>query len=483
MSILLIIPILLPILAGIYMLKRNFSQRAARERYVGAAVIGNAILVILLSLAVREQELTLFTLVKDNPFALRIDSLGAMFAVLVSLLWILCIFYAFEYMTHEGGENRFFAFYTMAFGVMMGICFSANLITLYLFYELLTLITVPLVIHNENQQSKTAAKIYLTFSLTGAAMGLMAIAILVFLGGGSTFVPGGMLSGVAAGAGLLQVAFVLAFFGFGVKSAILPFHGWLPCASVAPTPVSALLHAVAVVKAGVFAVARVTYFTIGADLLRGTTAQTIVMAACILTILYGSYTAFRTQHLKRRLAYSTVSQLSYILLGLAMLSPEGYLGGVVHIVGHAVVKITLFLCAGAIIYKSHREYVWELKGIGRAMPVTMTVFTLASLALVGIPPLPGFFSKWYLGLAGAKDGGVLACLGLAVLGVSALLTAVYLLSICVNAFFPGRDFQPDKADKKISDPNRYMTVPLVILAVAILAFGIFIGPITRFVAL
>ncbi|MDD6058013.1 MAG: proton-conducting transporter membrane subunit, partial [Clostridiales bacterium] len=235
--------------------------------------------------------------------------------------------------------------------------------------------------------------------------------------------------------------------------------------------------------AGVFAVARVTYFSIGTDVLRGSNAQNIALFASMLTILYGSFMAFRMQHLKRRLAYSTVSQLSYILFGLALMSPEGYTGGVVHIIGHAVVKITLFLCAGAIIYKTHREYVWELKGIGYAMPITMVAFTIASFALIGIPPLPGFFSKWYLTLATANSGGgLLVYIGPAVLGISALFTAVYLLSICANAFFPGKGADTQD-NSKISDPNRYMTIPLIILSVVILVFGILIGPITHFTAL
>ena len=242
---------------------------------------------------------------------------------------------------------------------------------------------------------------------------------------------------------------------------------------MAPTPVSALLHAVAVVKAGVFAIARVTYFTIGPDLLRGTIAQSVALGACIITIVYGSAMALMSQHLKRRLAYSTVSQLSYILFGIVLMSADGYIGGMVHLFGHAIVKITLFLCAGAIIYKTGREYVWELKGIGRAMPVTMIVFTIASFALVGIPPLPGFFSKWYLTVAAFHNqGNALGYAGLVALAVSALPTAIYLFSICVNAFMPGNGFDYEESNKGVRDPNRYMTIPLTILAVAIVLFAL-----------
>ena len=484
MSILLLVPIILPIVAGIYILKRNFEERADREKFVSTAVIINAVLVILLSLILRDQQLTLLPIIPNNPIALKIDNLGAMFASMVGLLWILCIYYSFEYMKHEGDENRFFGFYVMTFGVMMGITFSANLVTLYLFYEFLTLATVPLVLHGDSIQAKTATRIYIIFSIFGAALALCGIGVIAFNGDGSTaFMPGGILHNLTAGATVIQIAYLLTFFGFGVKSAVMPFHAWLPIAGVAPTPVSALLHAVAVVKAGVFAIARVTYFTIGPDLLRGTTAQNVVLGACIVTIVYGSAMALMSQHLKRRLAYSTVSQLSYILFGIALMSGDGYIGGMIHLFGHAIVKITLFLCAGAIIYKTGREYVWELKGIGKAMPITMGVFTVASFALVGIPPLPGFFSKWFLAKAVMSSGNMLGFVGLVALGVSALLTAIYLFSISANAFIPGAGFDYEAANKDVSDPNRYMTVPLIILAVAIVLFGLLITPMINILTL
>ena len=485
MSLLLLIPVVLPIVAGIYILKRNFEERAEREKFVSMAVIINAVIVILCALFVREKELVLLPIIPNNPIAFKLDNLGAMFASMVALLWILCIYYAFEYMKHEGDENRFFGFYVMTFGVMMGITFSANLITLYLFYECLTLATIPLVMHGDSVQAQTATRIYIIFSVFGAALALMGIALIAMAGDGTTaFAPGGILGGVAAGAAIVQVAYVFTFFGFGVKSAVMPFHAWLPCASVAPTPVSALLHAVAVVKAGVFAIARVTYFTIGPDLLRNTTAQYICLAAAIVTIVYGSAMALMSQHLKRRLAYSTVSQLSYILLGIALMTTEGYMGGMIHLFGHAIVKITLFLCAGAIIYKTGREYVWELKGIGKAMPITMAVFTIASFALVGIPPLPGFFSKWFLTTAViSADGNSLGLVGLVALGISALFTAVYLFSICANAFIPGQGFDYETANKDVSDPNKYMTVPLITLAVAIVLFGLLISPMINILSL
>ena len=484
MNILLLIPIILPIIAGILVLKRNFSERSARDKFVSTAVIINAVLVILLSFIARNNPLQLFPIIPNNPILLNIDNLGAIFASVVSLLWILCVFYASEYMTHEGDENRFFAFYTIALGVMMGIIFSGNLVTLYLFYEFLTLATIPLVMHGDSAKAKTAARIYIIFSVFGAALALMGISIIAFNANTSTaFVAGGFLDKALAATTLVQLAFLFTFFGFGVKSAVMPFHAWLPIAGVAPTPVSALLHAVAVVKAGCFAIARVIYFAIGPELLQGTLAQTIAMVACIVTILYGSAMALMQQHIKRRLAYSTVSQLSYILFGLVMMSSDGYNGAMVQLFGHAIVKITLFLVAGAIIYKTHREYVYELKGIGRAMPITMIVFTIASFALVGIPPLPGFFAKWYLATAALSNSNPLAYVGLIALAISAFLTAVYLFSISLNAFMPGQGFDYEKANEHCEDPNKYMTVPLILLAVVIVLFGLFLTPLINFIAL
>ena len=485
MSFLLLIPIILPIIAGILVLKQNFSERGARTKFVATAVIANAVIVVLLSLFVRNNTLTLFSIVPNNPIALNIDNLGGTFASVVNFLWILCVFYASEYMTHEGDENRFFCFYTIALGVMMGITFSANLVTLYLFYEFLTLCTIPLVMHGDSPKAKTAARIYIIFSVFGAALALMGIAIISFGANGisTNFVAGGFLKNAAIATSLVQMAFLFTFFGFGVKAAIMPFHAWLPIAGVAPTPVSALLHAVAVVKAGCFAIARVVYFAIGPDLLHGTLGQNIAMAACIVTIIYGSAMAFMSQHIKRRLAYSTVSQLSYILFGLVMMSSDGYVGGMVQLFGHAIVKITLFLVAGAIIYKTHREYVYEIKGIGRAMPKTMIVFTIASFALVGIPPLPGFFAKWYLTSAAFNGGSPLAYVGLVALAISAFLTAVYLFSISLNAFMPGANFDIEEANKGVEEPNKYMTVPLMILAVLIVLFGLFLNPLINIIAL
>ena len=275
----------------------------------------------------------------------------------------------------------------------------------------------------------------------------------------------------------LYGAFILAFFGFGVKAAVVPFHSWLPAASVAPTPVSALLHAVAVVKGGVFALMRVVYWCFGAEFLIGTKVQAAVLCVCCAAILYGSLRALCTQHLKRRLAYSTVSQLSYILMGVMLMTPAGLAAGLTHMVCHALMKITLFFCAGAILYKGGREYVYELRGVGRAMPVTMTCFTLAGLGLVGVPLFAGFVSKFMLGSAAAEAGG-LGMLGVVSLIISAFFTLFYMVLIIGAAWFPAEG-REDPHWNTQCDPNWNMKLPLIAITAMSMVLGLWSGPLIQ----
>ena len=336
--------------------------------------------------------------------------------------------------------------------------------SLYFFYELLTLTTLPLVMHQMDEKARYAGRKYIVYSLSGAAFAFIGIVFLLNFGFNLDFTSGGVLNPalIQGHEGTLLLAFVSAFFGFGVKAAIFPFHGWLPDASVAPTPVSALLHAVAVVKAGAFAVLRLIYFGFGADFLRGTWAQTVVMAATIVTIIYGSARALRTPHLKRRLAFSTVSNLSYILFAFTLMTPTGLLGGLTHMVYHAVIKITMFCCAGAIIHQSGREYVYDLEDFGRAMPLVFGAFTVSSFALIGVPPLGGFAGKWMIAYAAVASGQALAYVGIGALILSTLLTTLYLMTIVVRAYFPIGELDT-KTLSQLRDPGRAMTVPLVTL--------------------
>lgn len=470
-------PILISIILGIGLLILQPQNRTTRNRYVMLSVLVTAGLSFAaIAVAAAPGEALACTLVRfssEFSISLRIDGASIVYGSIVTALWPLITLYSLDYMSHEGHENRFFAYWITSFGVVLGVAFAEDFLTLYLFYELLTLSTLPLVMHFMDEKARYAGKKYLIYSLAGASFAFIGIVFLLSFGTTLDFTYGGVLDmvRVAGHEKTLLAVFVLAFFGFSVKAAIFPFYGWLPDASVAPTPVSALLHAVAVVKAGAFAVMRLIYFGFGVDFLRGTTAQTVVMTATIVTIVYGSARALRTPHLKRRLAFSTVSNLSYILFSLTIMLPAGLTGALTHMVYHAVVKITMFCCAGAIIQKSGREYIYQFEGIGRRMPVVFGTFTVSALALIGLPPLGGFAGKWMICSAAVLSGNPLAYVGIGALILSTLLTTLYMMTIFVRAWFPVGAVNTE-ALAKIHDPSSAMTIPLLVLAAAgvILAF-------------
>lgn len=480
-SVWLLVPILLPILAAVLVPLSHFKKRSSRQLFVGAFVILNTIITFLILFKGPNDTFTIVRMTNDLSIALKVDGLSKVFAGLVAGLWPFATCFAFEYMKHEKRENYFFTFYTASFGITLGVAFAGNAFTLYLFYELLTLITLPLVMHSMDEKSIKAGMTYIKYSIGGAAFAFISLIFIMVYGSTTDFVLGGVLDLGKIGNknGLLLLAYVFAFFGFGVKAAIFPFHGWLPKASVAPTPVTALLHAVAVVKAGVFAIMRITYYSFGADFLKGTWAQWLVMTFALITILFGSSMAVKEQHIKRRLAYSTVSNLSYILFGVTLMSPAGLVGGLTHMVFHGIMKIALFFCVGAIMYKTHKEYVYEIEGFGRKMPVVFGVFTVAAIALVGVPPFTGFISKWNLAFAAVETGEVLPAVGVIVLLISALLTAIYLLTIVVKAFFPEKGFNMERI-RSVKDPNWYMLLPLCVFVVAIVVFGVHSAPLIEF---
>ena len=375
----------------------------------------------------------LTAVIPEIPIAFEVEPLGMMFALVASFLWIVTTIYSIGYMRGHGESNqtRFYACFAIAIASAIGVAFAANLLTLFVFYEALTLSTYPLVTHSGTDEARRAGRVYLGVLLgTSIAFQLFAILWVWVLTGETGFRPGGILAGHA---GPAATAGLLALFVFGIgKAAVMPFHRWLPAAMVAPTPVSALLHAVAVVKAGVFAVLKVVVYVFGPEHLAAVGGGADwLLAFAALTVLAGSLVAMRRDNLKARLAYSTVSQLSYIVMGALLASAWGIVGAGLHIVMHAFAKITLFFCAGAILVAHHRTEVSELDGIGRAMPLTMGAFLVASLSIVGLPLLGGMWSKWYLAL-GTIEAGQYALL--AVLMLSSLLSVAYLLPIPVRAF-------------------------------------------------
>ena len=353
---------------------------------------------------------TLFEIAPGLSISFRADALGLIFALVASSLWILNTLYSIGYMRahDEPRQTRFYSCFAVSIGAAMGAAFSANAFALFAFYELLTLCTYPLVVHAETETAKRGAKRYVSYLLgTSIAFQLPALFLVYAMAGTLDFAPGGLMAGADAGAGIQSLAFVLYVFGLA-KCGLMPFHGWLPAAMVAPTPVSALLHAVAVVKMGVFSVCRVVLHVFGVEQLSDLGANQVLLLASGFTVICASCIALGQDNLKRRLAYSTISQLSYILLGVALLVPEAIVGGVAHIGAHAVSKITLFFGAGAIYVATHKTRVSELDGLARRMPFTMTAFAIGSLSMIGLPPDRGDDHQGLAHEGGCPCGGV-AC--------------------------------------------------------------------------
>ncbi|MCM1268415.1 MAG: hypothetical protein NC302_10965 [Bacteroidales bacterium] len=478
---LILLSIFFPILAGAFLLVRfrtplsetqTDTQRRTLLVLTGVFLVITALFAAL-SLLTAKEGFTLFYLTETLPIYFKIDAVGALFSLLTVIIVLCAGFFAFEYMQHEEREGRYYGFYLILFGVLNALCFAGNLITFYLFFELLTLSSMPLVLHNGTKEAVMAGLKYLFYSLCGAYAALFGVYFLYKNCETLSFSAGGALKASAVaehGGFLLVVAFVMIL-GFGVKAGMFPMHAWLPTAHpVAPAPASAVLSAL-IVKAGVLALIRVVGL-FGADFLRGTWVQTACICLTLITVFMGSLLAFREPILKKRLAYSTVSQLSYILFGLAVMNEESFSGSLLHVLAHGFVKAVLFLCAGAFIYCTGKTRADELRGIGRRMPLTLWCWTIASLGLIGIPPTGGFVSKWYLALGSLKSGiPVLGVLGPVILLVSALLTAGYLLPVTLRGFFPGADYVGENQEKQ--EPSKWMTIPIVIMTVLSVFVGLF----------
>jgi multicomponent Na+:H+ antiporter subunit D len=410
----------------------------------------------------------------------RADAFGVLFGLGASLLWILTSIYSIGYMRtlNEHAQTRYFACFALALSATAGVAFSANLFTLFLFYEALTLVTYPLVGHHETPEAKAGARKYVIYLLGAAKVFLMPAIILTYNAAGTLdFRAGGIhaddarrqyASEIMQQPELLLVIFALFLYGFA-KNALMPLHSWLPAAMVAPAPVSALLHAVAVVKTGVFCTLRVFLFVIGPVAMREIQADQLALVVASVTILVGSLLALGQDNLKARLAFSTVSQLSYIILGAALLNRSGVAGGIAHITNHAVSKITLFLCAGSIYVSAHKTNISHLSGLARRMPWTMGAFAVASLSVIGIPGTSGCISKWFLALGAAQIDNLVV---LSVLMLSSLLSAAYLGPIVYKAYFEAGP----EADAHIREVP-WIVVPLVISAAASLLLGLFPDPV------
>jgi multicomponent Na+:H+ antiporter subunit D len=446
-------------------------------------IVAGALFLVVLSLlpgvmAGERPALVLFSILPGLAIAFRVEPLGMLFAMVASGLWTVTTCYSIGYMRahHEEHQTRFYACFAVAIFGAVGAALAGNMLTLFVFYELLTISTYPLVAHHGTEKARAGARTYLAILLTTSiGMLLLAVAWTWKVAGTLDFVPGGILAGKADDA-VIGVLLLLYAFGTG-KAALMPFHRWLPAAMVAPTPVSALLHAVAVVKAGVFTVMKVVVYIFGIDLLRTTGLSVWLMYVAGATILIASLVAMTKDNLKARLAYSTISQLSYIVLGAALANSWGVIGGSMHIAMHAFGKITLFFCAGAIYVATHKTEISDMRGIGRTMPFTTLAFMIGALSVIGLPPMGGSWSKWYLTL-GSVDADQLVLV--AILMISSLLNIAYLMPIPARGFFSA---PPEGSEQRgIKEAPLFCVVPLWFTAVGCLVLFFFADDVYRLLA-
>ena len=476
----LLVPAFLPVIAGILQIFIPFNKRQHLLYYNGAVLVVFLLSVLAVTLGPGEQALSLLTFAPGLHLYFKVDLVSKLFSTLVAVIWLLVGLAAFEYMGHESNEKRFYVFYLIVGGVLAALCYSGNLFTMYVFYELMTLTSMPMVLHSLTHEAIMAALKYMFYSVGGAFMVLFGFFVFASEGNGLYFTPGGVLDASNMSAMTLPAVFMMIV-GFGTKAGMFPMHGWLPTAHpVAPAPASAVLSGV-ITKAGVLGIIRSVFFIAGPDLIRGTWVQYTWIVLALTTVFMGSMLAYKENVLKKRMAYSTVSQVSYILFGLSTLHPIGFIGALMHVIFHSLVKNTLFVSAGAIIYKTGKTKVDQLLAIGKEMPVTMWCFTLVSLTLIGIPPTSAFVSKWYLA-SGALDSGVpvASWLGPVILLISAVLTAGYLLTISIKGFLPGNQF--DYTTLENHEPGLLMLVPMIIMTAGAVLFGIFPAPLVSLIS-
>jgi multicomponent Na+:H+ antiporter subunit D len=464
------------LLTGIAIFFLAEEQHRLRTALNLAGAIAKVLLVIAMLWGVwgGEQYELRFELVAGIDFALRIDSLALLFVTLSAMLWLFTTVYAIGYLEDSPHRSRFFGFFSLCVSATVGIALAGNLLTFVLFYELLTLSTYPLIVHRGTPKALRAGNVYLAYTLAGGALVLAGTVWLYVLTGPAEFASGGVVASLAeAHRPALIAIFALLVTGLGVKAGIVPLHTWLPIAMVAPAPVSALLHAVAVVKAGAFGIVRVVYDVYGIEQSAALGLLTPLAAVAAFTILYGSVRALLQEEIKKRLAFSTVSQVSYILLGVSIFGPVGTIGGLVHLVHQGLMKITLFFCAGNLAETLGIHKVSELDGVARRMPWTMAAFTIGAFGMIGLPPVAGFVTKWYLGV-GALDAGMHWVLG--VLVASSLLNAAYFLPIVYAAWFkPPACEWPERPTGSRFETDPRLLLPAVATAVAALGAGLLAG--------
>jgi len=470
---------LVPMLVGCLLAFVPMKTRAAQNSLVMFSLSVSAVCTLVLAFGKLRGEASFFSLTEELRLVCRVDTVAVFFSCLFTLAFLLVAVYAISYFKHDDRKHRFDCFFLLSYGALILLAYSGNLISMYVSFELVTLLSMPLVLHDKTKESVDAALKYLIYSVGGAFLGFIGVVYLSMNATSDSFTEGGVLPAEIVSSAAFGVILFLMLIGFGAKCGLFPLHNWLPTAHpVAPAPASALLSGI-ITKSGVLAVIRIVYYTVGAELLRVTWVQTAWIVLILLTILLGSFMAAVQKNFKKRLAFSTVSQISYVLLGVAVLDADGWSGAILQISSHAVIKIALFLVAGVLIHSLGIHNVDELDGVGKRMPVTMWCYTVCSLGLVGVPPTGGFVAKWYLA-SGALDGGlgVLGVIAPVVLIISAILTAYYLLAPAVSAFFP--------SDKTASYPREKepltMIVPLLVFAALTVLIGVFASDLLALIA-
>lgn len=463
-----VIAIVLPAVIGFAIFFTGERNRLSVVLSLVASLLSFSLVVLMLSILKKGKFIQCCSIYRDMEFFpyFRVDWLSNFFALITSFLWIISILYAMKYMEmkSQGSRARFFGFFTLSATSAIGVAIAGNMMTLFVFYELLTVFTYPLVAHTETIEALRAAKKYLIYLMAGESLLLFSVLFTINFGEAQTFAKIGMMPSEL---GSRMLLFLLGTYivGFGIKAAILPFSDWLPSVTVAPTPVTALLHAVAVVNVGVYGIMRVILNVFGVELVRNMGAMSPLVWIAGLTIIFGSIMALYQDDLKRRLAFSTVAHISYPVLGTALLNPSALIGGLFHLAAHAFLKISLFFCAGAIDAHLGKKRISEFSGIGHKMPFTMVCFTLGSLGLMGVPLTLGFVSKWYL-WRGPLEANQPAAVVFLFLG--SILCALYLLSVVYVAFF-----KRFNGEKKISRSHWLIAFPISVGVVAGLLFGLF----------
>ena len=470
-------PLLVVLISAIAIIPISFSDRKPNIREFWTLLAASAKFLLVVSMLPwildgNTYELTLFKVLPGLAIQFKVDAFGMLFALVASSLWIITSVYSIGYMRglNEHAQTRYFKFFALSLSATLGVAFASNLFTLYLFYEMLSLSTFPLVTHHQDEEARSGGRKYLTY-LLGTSIGFVLPAMLITyaITGDLTFSSEGVFVGKTI-VFPLWILLLLFLFGFA-KAGIMPFHSWLPGAMVAPTPVSALLHAVAVVKVGVFCIVRVLTGIFGVDLLIAENLNTVVVFIAGFTVITSSLIALTQDSLKRRLAFSTIGQLSYIVMGVGLASKLGVIGGMTHIAMHAFGKITLFFCAGAIFVATGKKYISEMVGIGKRMPITMFAFFIGSLSVIGLPPAGGLISKWYMVL-GALEADKIAILVIYL--VSSLLNAAYFLPIVYKAFF----CTPEESlfEDKIEEAPKWCVIPPVVTALCTIVFFFYPQP-------